>query len=199
MLFPSRMRRVLYFTALVASTCSFSLNGYLNLSGYNFAFLGSFCGNASGPVIEYWFSYPQENCCYNFLSYFQDQWRKIWPKPEMSCKEKANVLTQHQSQVLTLSTNNSVAGCQVVSSQNGTNNITCQGSQIYQVQTEDVYNKKCWFLAVTNRNCTVQGIQITYSFNITGAIPNMAPKRHHGNLLTQILSCLIITWSLLAI
>ena len=34
MLFPSRMRRLLYFTALVASTCSFSLNGYLNLDGY---------------------------------------------------------------------------------------------------------------------------------------------------------------------
>lgn len=117
----------------------------------------------------------------------------------MSCKEKANVLTQHQSQVLTLSTNNSAAGCQVVTSQNEANNITCQGSQIYQVQTEDTYNKKCWFLAATNRNCTVPGIQITYSLNITGAIPNMAPKCHHGNLLTQIWSCLIITWYLLAI
>ena len=36
-------------------------------------------------ISVFFLDYFQENCCYNFLSYFQDQWRKIWPKPEMVC------------------------------------------------------------------------------------------------------------------
>lgn len=194
MFFSSRIGGFLYLNALVASTCGFALNGYLNLDGYNFAFIASFCGNASGPIVEYSFSYLQEYCCYNFLSYFQDQWWKIWPKPEMGCDDKTKVLEQHQSQILTLTTNNSLAGCHVTPSGNGSDNITCQGSQIYQVQTKDFSNKKCWYLALANCNSTFQGMQITYSLNITGEATNMAVKRYHGNLLTSMLSCLMITW-----
>lgn len=110
------------------------------------------------------------------------------------CHEKAEVLEHDESQVLNLATNNSRAGCQVVASESGSN-ILCQGSQIYQVQTDDLLTKKCWFLAVGNCNSTgsstLQGIQIDYSLNITGATPNMAPKHHHRSLHLALTSIVI--------
>ena len=43
------------------------------------------------------------------------------------CHEKTNVLEEHESQVVKLTTNSSRAGCREVASNNGTN-ILCQGS-----------------------------------------------------------------------
>ena len=43
------------------------------------------------------------------------------------CHEKTNVLEEHESQVLKLTTNGSRARCRDVASNNGTN-ILCQGS-----------------------------------------------------------------------
>lgn len=181
----------LYLTVLTASGCCFELEEHLNLDGFNFAFIGSFCGNASGPLVQYNFSYPQEYCCFKLLSYFQDQWWKIWPKPELECHDKVKLLDLHGSQVLNLTANSSLAGCRAVSSGNGSNDVLCQGSQIYQVQTEDVSTKKCWYLALSNCNSMAQGIRMDYLLNITGATPNVA--NYSGYLLVLLLSCLIIT------
>lgn len=44
------------------------------------------------------------------------------------CHEKAKILEQHESQVLSLTTNNSRAGCRVAPSGNGSYYILCQGT-----------------------------------------------------------------------
>ncbi|KAJ7360638.1 hypothetical protein OS493_015748 [Desmophyllum pertusum] len=185
----------LFLIAQITRASSFVREGHLKLAGYNFAFLASFCGNSTGPVVQYNFSYPQEFCCYSLFSYFQDQWWKIWPRPELDCNEKASVLDLDGSQVLNLTTTDPRAGCRVLLSGNGSWDILCQGSQMYQVQTEEPSTQKCWFLAVSNCNSTLQGLQLDYSLNITGATPNMASKPlDRGNLLGLVLT-VIITWS----
>ncbi|CAH3046632.1 unnamed protein product [Porites lobata] len=182
--------------ALKASS-SFVSEGHLKLYGYNFAFLASFCGNASGPVVQYKLSYPQEYCCYKLLSYFQDQWWRIWPRPEVECQDKVRILEDHHSQVLNLTTNSSQGDCRMVVSENGSN-ILCQGTQMYQVQTSDYLTKKCWFLALSNCNSTgnslFEGIQMDYFLNITEASPNEAPIGHERNLLSVALAFMVIVF-----
>ncbi|CAH3046528.1 unnamed protein product [Porites lobata] len=158
--------------ALKASS-SFVSEGHLKLYGYNFAFLASFCGNASGPVVQYKLSYPQE------------------------CQDKVRILEDHHSQVLNLTTNSSQGDCRMVVSENGSN-ILCQGTQMYQVQTSDYLTKKCWFLALSNCNSTgnslFEGIQMDYFLNITEASPNEAPKGHERNLLSVPLAFMVIVF-----
>ncbi|KAL9975169.1 hypothetical protein ACROYT_G012296 [Oculina patagonica] len=192
--FSCNVASLLFLIAQITTASGFEREGHLKLSGYNFAFLASFCGNSSGPVVQYNFSYPQELCCYSLFSYFEDQWWKIWPHPELDCNEKASVLDHDGSQVLKLTTNNSRAGCRGVASENGSVDISCQGLQMYQVETEDLSTQKCWFLAVSKCNSSV-GLQLDYSLNITGALPNMAPKiLDRGYLLGLLLTCMMITW-----
>ncbi|XP_020622599.1 transmembrane protein 145-like [Orbicella faveolata] len=195
MIFFSYIAGFLFFIAQITTSPGFVRQGHLKIYGYNFAFLASFCGNSTGPVVQYNISYPQEFCCYSLFSYFEDQWWNTWPHPELDCVGKTSVLDRDGSQVLNLTTTDSRAGCRLVSSVNGSMDISCQGLQMYQVQTKDLYTQKCWFLAVSNCNSSFQGLQLDYFLNISEATPNMAPEKlDRRGPLGLVLSSMMITW-----
>lgn len=182
--------------AQISSVSPFVREGHLNLDGYNFAFLASFCGNYTGPAVQYNISYPQINCCISLLSYFEDQWWKIWPRPELDCSRKVNSLDLNGSQVVNLTINNSRAGCHLVPFENGSLVMSCEGYQMYEVSTEEPSTQKCWYLAVSNCYSGSKGLKLDYSLNITGASPNKASDTfHHLSWLCGLfINCFMITW-----
>ncbi|CAH3154285.1 unnamed protein product [Pocillopora meandrina] len=196
MIYSFKFAAFLIAFAQISCVSSFVREGHLDLDGYNFAFLASFCGNYTGPAVQYNFSYPKINCCISFLSYFEDQWWKIWPRPELDCNEKVNSLDPNGSQVVNLTTNNSRAGCHLVPSETNSLVMSCRGYLMYEVSTEEPSTRKCWYLAVSNCYSAKKELKLDYSLNITGAAPNKATATFHrlSLLCDLLLNCFLTMW-----
>ncbi|CAH3154280.1 unnamed protein product, partial [Pocillopora meandrina] len=59
MIYSFKFAAFLIAFAQISCVSSFVREGHLDLDGYNFAFLASFCGNYTGPAVQYNFSYPK--------------------------------------------------------------------------------------------------------------------------------------------
>ncbi|XP_058971364.1 transmembrane protein 145 isoform X2 [Pocillopora verrucosa] len=172
MIYSFKFAAFLIAFAQISCVSSFVREGHLDLDGYNFAFLASFCGNYTGPAVQYNFSYPKD------------------------CNEKVNSLNPNGSQVVNLTTNNSRAGCHLVPSETNSLVMSCRGYLMYEVSTEEPSTRKCWYLAVSNCYSAKKELKLDYSLNITGAAPNKATATFHrlSLLCGLLLNCFLTMW-----
>ncbi|KAK3697932.1 hypothetical protein QZH41_013012 [Actinostola sp. cb2023] len=126
----------------------------------DWAFMTRFCFKDSYGQMQYRFEYPQEYQVQNILLYFDTQWPKVYPKPDMDCAAKEDKLYKGNNQVINLTLSYIWSGCNLETI-NKVKTLVCKGDRKFLS-----IRARWWYIALSNCQ-SKDGLNVKYFLNLT--------------------------------
>ena len=170
---------IIVFISIFLSTClQFSqgkrVEGNLGTTE-NWQFITRFCFLSKKGTLQYFFEYPKSYERQDLLLYFDNKWDDAY-KTGKSCKEKVDLLSWADNQIIALDSNG-VGNCTTILKAGNVSYWSC-----YRKVTFSSMRAKWWFIAIGNCQ-SAKGLKIVYSLHMMNG--DEGDLLHHENSADQ--------------